>query len=77
MAKTPVQISHGGSQGFKSPHLHPTTGDQRHRWSSLVGGSFSRPSEPVRTPYWANGPYDRPRVKDGRKLVLLTFLWAG
>ena len=21
----PLQISHGGSQGFKSPHLHPTT----------------------------------------------------
>jgi hypothetical protein len=27
--------SHGGSQGFKSPHLHPTTDDQRKRWSSL------------------------------------------
>jgi hypothetical protein len=23
--KAPVQISHGGSQGFKSPHLHPQT----------------------------------------------------
>ena len=23
-AGRPVQISHGGSQGFKSPHLHPT-----------------------------------------------------
>ena len=26
--------SHGGSQGFKSPHLHPTRDDQRKRWSS-------------------------------------------
>jgi hypothetical protein len=23
LAGSPVQISHGGSQGFKSPHLHP------------------------------------------------------
>ena len=22
------QISHGGSQGFKSPHLHPTTDEK-------------------------------------------------
>ena len=28
--------SHGGSQGFKSPHLHPTTDDQRKRWLSLA-----------------------------------------
>jgi hypothetical protein len=24
LARSAVQISHGGSQGFKSPHLHPT-----------------------------------------------------
>jgi hypothetical protein len=30
--------SHGGSQGFKSPHLHPTTDDQRKRWSSSSSG---------------------------------------
>jgi hypothetical protein len=30
--------SHGGSQGFKSPHLHPTPDDQRKRWSSSGSG---------------------------------------
>jgi hypothetical protein len=36
-------LSHGGSQGFKSPHLHPATDDQQQRWSSLVSGVGSRP----------------------------------
>jgi hypothetical protein len=26
--------SHGGSRGFKSPHLHPQPDDQHKRWSS-------------------------------------------
>jgi hypothetical protein len=29
-----ADYSHGGSQGFKSPHLHPTPDDQRKRRSS-------------------------------------------
>jgi hypothetical protein len=33
MGRRPAQISHGGSQGFKSPHLHPTT--QQLRASSV------------------------------------------
>jgi hypothetical protein len=33
----PDCLSHGGSQGFKSPHLHPTPDNQRKR------GSSSRP----------------------------------
>jgi hypothetical protein len=33
-----VTYSHGGSQGFKSPHLHPTLDDQRNRWSSSRPG---------------------------------------
>jgi hypothetical protein len=28
MGEGPVQISHGGSQGFKSPHLHPNLAGQ-------------------------------------------------
>jgi hypothetical protein len=35
LAKYP---SHGGSQGFKSPHLHPHPDDQRKRWSSSGSG---------------------------------------
>ena len=30
-AKTQTQISHGGSQGFKSPHLHPQTSRSERR----------------------------------------------
>jgi hypothetical protein len=34
----PVQISHGGSQGFKSPHLHPQTPQVRAS-PDLIGGA--------------------------------------
>ena len=34
----PTSLSHGGSQGFKSPHLHPHPDDQRKRWSSSGSG---------------------------------------
>jgi len=49
------QISHGGSQGFKSPHLHPTD-DQRKRWSSLCSVSRGATARRMRTPYYLAVP---------------------
>jgi hypothetical protein len=45
-----VTYSHGGSQGFKSPHLHPTTDDQRYRWSSSRPGRARGPHNGWRAP---------------------------
>jgi hypothetical protein len=52
LRKGPVQISHGGSQGFKSPHLHPQTSQVRaspasSRRRSLPAAAAPRPHAQV------------------------------
>ena len=37
-ARHPGSLSHGGSQGFKSPHLHPTTDDQQNAGHRHIRG---------------------------------------
>jgi hypothetical protein len=60
MGEGPAQISHGGSQGFKSPHLHPT--------SALVTGLPGRlrragavPGSPARQQMGSNRQRNGPR----------------
>src|SRR4029453_1495589 len=37
----PTSLSHGGSQGFKSPHLHPTIAPAQGAWGHPVPAPWS------------------------------------
>ena len=53
MCEDSVQISHGGSQGFKPPDLHPTT--QQVRASPYHHRRRSRRSLGCLWPHWGHG----------------------